>query len=177
MAQIACERLRNNTQAWLYFLRAFDNDILIWLQAVIDDPHRIDAITDFYRTDLDFVVGVDDSNLVNPLQLTDGTLRYEQRLLTRTRHRAHATVLSGPQHVAGIWKNTCEPDRAGFLIDLSISEIETPFVWICASVRQNQLELELSDTPVMLRFDQTTFSEFQILLLAEREIDFDRIDG
>src|SRR5436190_1695714 len=124
-------------RTWSYFLCAFDNDRFARLHSIFDDPHRANTIGHLNGPDFDLVTTAHNSDLIVALQLRDGALRHQQRLVFRTRHRADTSVLPGSQEIAGVWKNSRQPDGAGFLIHLPVREIETSFFRIGAAVRQD----------------------------------------
>jgi hypothetical protein len=59
---------------------------------------------------------------------------------------------------------------------LSIREIEFALVGISRSVGKDKLELEVVETPALFRLAQKRFRVAQVILLAEREINLDRIE-
>src|SRR5580693_4049861 len=63
------ERLGIHECAGAYFLHAFRDDLLSGMQPVRDNPPGTDTVADRYRTNADFVVAIDNRNLVAALEL------------------------------------------------------------------------------------------------------------
>src|SRR5918998_6453318 len=117
-------RLRVDRRAGSDFLRALCDDRLARLQALLDDPHRLDALADLDGAEADLVVAAHDGDLIAALQLRDGALRDEERLLPHAGHGAHAAVLTRAQSVPGIREDSREPDRARLLVHLPVGDEE-----------------------------------------------------
>ena len=94
-------------------LHAFDDDALAGFQAFVDDPQRADAVAQLHGPDGDFVVAIDDGDLIRALQFGDGALRNQQCALAGFAIDVRTLrVLPGPQNVSGIGKQPGQPDRA-----------------------------------------------------------------
>src|SRR5947207_1406491 len=150
-------RLRIYHRTRSYFLCAFDDDRFARLRSMFDDLHRAATIGLLNGPDFDLVTPTPNGDRIYALQLRDGSLRHQQRLVVGTRHRADTSTLPGSQDIAGIWKNSRQPDGAGFLIHLPVREIETSFFRIGAAVRQDQFQFQPCHTCSLLRFDQICF--------------------
>src|SRR5580704_14252643 len=98
-------------------------------------------------------------------------LRNKQRMVQRLDWNTHLAVLSGSQNIAGIRKQARGLNGARTLADLTPRESKPAFVWMNASVGENQLQRR----HWVCRF--SLFREPEIFLLAYRESDFDRVKG
>src|SRR5262249_38637343 len=170
------EGLRTNHCAGSYSLGAFHNHAFTRFQSLVDYPHRLDAIAGLDWPNADFVVGIDDRDLIGALQFCDRSLWNEQRPGLSTSHCAHLSVLPRTKNVSRVRKNSRESNRAGLFIHFSVRDEELPFLRIGCSVRKNQLQFEFFVRRVQLSLRRVVFSQGEILLLAESEVDLNRID-
>ena len=69
------------------------------------------------------------------------------------------------------------PPAPACLIDLAVRKKEAPALWIVGSVGEDQFKLNLDHTCTSSRFNQVALIKGKVLLLAESEKNFDRIDG
>src|SRR5579864_1977323 len=69
-------------------LHSFSNDSVSWIEPARDDPSVINPVGHSDRSNVNFVVGANDRNLVAPLQFRHGPLRNEQRPRLRPDYRA-----------------------------------------------------------------------------------------
>src|SRR5215831_12386357 len=97
----------------------FDDDPLVRLEALGDDPERADPLVGLHRAQVDGIVRLHDRDLVNALHVVDGALWDEQRVLPDV-HRAHLRVLAGAEHAARIRKDAARQHSAGLHVDLPI---------------------------------------------------------
>src|SRR5262249_21499510 len=169
-------RLRLNDHSRSDFYRAFGNNDVTCRETFLYHPQRSSAFADFHRTKRDLVVCSNNSDLIRTLQLRDCSLRHHQRILLETSNRAHFAILSGSQRVVWIRKNPGDANRACLRIYLSICEIEFAFVGISRAIGKNQFELQVVQTSALLGFAEKWLRVAQVILLAEREIDLDRIE-
>src|ERR1043165_1232791 len=160
---------RHHLHARLYPRETLGDDAVARLQAVLDDPVAADALPRLHRLDRDDVVGADDADLLDALQLVDGALRHDERGAADVGHGADARVLPGAQDVAGIREDADGRDRAGLDVDVAAGKGDVAFVREDAAVREDQLELGIAHGRVVL--------ELQVLLLADLVLHANGIDG
>src|SRR5207248_2159788 len=83
-------------------IHPLDDDPLPGVQPLRDEPEGADARVDLDRAHFDRVVGFDHRDLMDPLQILDGPLRDQERILPRLDDGPDLRVLAGAQHVPGI---------------------------------------------------------------------------
>src|SRR5271163_3621958 len=137
------ERLGIHLHAVTYFLYPFGNHAFALFQSVRNNPLGPNGFADFDGADAHLVLIVHDRNLIAPLQLRDGTLRYKQRIRLVADNRANLAITAGPQNISGIGEQPGDANCAGAHVDLAICEVEAALVRIIRAVRQNQLEAQI----------------------------------
>src|SRR5437879_1071550 len=86
-------------------IEALDDDPLARLQPLRDDPQGAHARARFHGPYLDRVVGLDDGDLMHPLDVLHGPLGDEERVLLHLDDGTNLRVLAGAQDVAVIGKD------------------------------------------------------------------------
>src|SRR3954468_20575013 len=99
---------------------AVDDDLLTGFQPGLDHPARADTRTERDIAHGDLVALAHDLQLVPVLELRDRPLRNEQRVGPDRRLRPDACALTGTKHVARIWKEHTQANRAHLGIDFAI---------------------------------------------------------
>src|SRR5437870_12297889 len=80
---------------------ALHDDPLAGLEPLGDDPERADARVHLDRPHVNRLVGPDDRHLVDALDVLDGALRNQQRILLHLDDGPHFRVLARAQDVPG----------------------------------------------------------------------------
>ena len=139
-----------------------------------DDPEGADALADLDLSKVHGLVGSDHRDLVDALHILDGPLRNEERAFLRVDDRAHLRVLAGAQEIARVREYSPDVDGAGRLPDRAVQDRDRPPVGVTRPVGQGDLEVVL---PLAVTAGyRAALAKSQILLLADRELDVDRID-
>src|SRR3954471_21905679 len=120
--------------------RGVDDHAIAGLQPLLDDPSAADPRPELYGAHGDVVVALGDPQLIAGLELGYGTLRHQQHLLAHRRLGADASVLTRPEHVAGIGKQGADPDRAHLRIHLAIDRLDAPLARIHRAVGEHQVQ-------------------------------------
>src|SRR5205809_6559966 len=128
--------------AGTYPVAALDDDPLAGLQPLGHHPQRANSHVDLDRADVDRVVGADHGDLMNALNVLDGTLRDQERGLLHLDDGADLRVLAGPQQVARVRKHPSREHGAAGDVHLSVESRCASRVGIDGAVGQNQLQLE-----------------------------------
>src|SRR5262249_44829145 len=131
---------------------------------------------DFDRPYTHFVITAHNGDTVAALQFGDGSLRNEKRAPFCAGHSPDPAIQTGPKRVPRVWEDAGQLDRACFLIDLTVCDEESPFLRISRSISQHQLQFEFLAGPVPGARLRVASAVVEIFLLAESEIDLDRID-
>src|SRR5277367_561234 len=98
------KRLGVHLHARAHLLYTLSDHSFAWLESVRNHPLVVDTVTDRDRSNVDFVVAVHRRDLISTLQLRDCSLRYKQRILLDSDHRANLGVPAGAQNISGIGK-------------------------------------------------------------------------
>src|SRR5579859_2085073 len=106
MALFPLERLRVDDRPRSNLLQSLDNHAFARFYAVADDPLFSDCVAQSGHSNRDSVGAIHHGDLVSALQVVDCLLRYQQSSARHLRGGPHSTVLSRPQAVAGIRKQT-----------------------------------------------------------------------
>src|SRR5262249_36648474 len=114
------------------------NDLVIWFQAMVDDPEGPYLFAGFDRAHGGLVVGSYDRDLEPTLKFFDRALRAQEGLLLGAGLGSHTAVLAWAQDVARIGKRCDEADRARVAIYLPVSPQDLALVRIYRAVRQDQ---------------------------------------
>src|SRR6266513_5843187 len=128
--------------AGAYPVASLDDDALAGLQPLGHHPQRANSHIDLDRADVDRVVGAYHGDLMNALNVLDGTLRDQERGLFHLDDGADLGVLAGPQQVARVRKHPSREHGAGGDVHLSVESRCAYRVGIDGAVGQNQLQLE-----------------------------------
>ena len=113
---------RGDLHAGPHLLRPLDDHELIGLEAALDHAQRVDLWAKDNGLHGHGAVGLEHHHLKRALQLRDGTLRHEQRVVLNPRRGAHATELTRAQQASRVWKRRRDPQRSGQGVDLSVRE-------------------------------------------------------
>jgi len=117
----------------------------------------------------------DYSDLITALQLTDGALRNKQRVALGCGYRTDATVLSRTQHVSGL--GNIPAMRIAPVLDQPGDPQRRNFPFPDMNFRRIELvQVRSGHAGAVPRLNQIALGKIQVLLLAESEIDLDRID-
>src|ERR1700733_3356588 len=111
-------------------LNSLNHDSVSRVQPVLDDPSVINPVAHSDRSNVNFVVGANDSNLVAALQLRDCALWDKQRPRLGPDYRADFGIASGSQNIVWIGKEPGDSYRSSGLVDLAVGKIKLPFVGI-----------------------------------------------
>src|SRR5207302_647264 len=136
-------------------------------QALVDHPQRADPVADLHVLDRDFVVGVDDRDLIIALQLAHSALRHQQSVLLYSHHCPNFGVLARPQNISWIGELTGQKNGSRALVDLTIGEKKSARMRMRRPIGQNQLELKAA------QFIHTS-RELEVLLFTDRKLGLDR---
>src|SRR6266498_2331215 len=172
-----CVRLRIYYCPRLDLLCSFYDNGLAGFQSIFDNPLCPAALANFDRAHFNLVIAADYGDLITALQFSDGALWNKQSVALGCGYRTDATELSRPQNISRIREYSGHADRAGLLINLAVRKEEASFFRIGASVGEDQFELDLDDAGAAPRFNEIALGKVKVLLLAEGEIDLDRING
>src|SRR5271169_3751878 len=112
-------------------LNSFNNDSVSGIEPVSDDPSVINPVAHSDRSNVNFVVGANNSNLVAPLQLRHCPLRNKQRPRLGPDNRTDFGIAAGSQNIVWIGKESGESNRSGGLVHLAIGKIKLSFMLIC----------------------------------------------
>jgi hypothetical protein len=85
-------------------LNPFRYDSIAGIQPARDDPSVIDPVAHSDRSNVNFVVGVYNRDLISPLQFRHRALGNKQRPRLGPDYGADFTVAPGPQNIVGIGK-------------------------------------------------------------------------
>ena len=88
----------------LGILQTADYHALAKNYALADDPFPVDGGTDLHRPNFDLVVIRDDSDLKIALKFGDGGFWHQQSVVQFAGYSLNSPILTGPKHIAGIWK-------------------------------------------------------------------------
>src|SRR5258706_1222136 len=121
-------------------LLAFRDDTFAGPQSFLNNPHSVDAVSNFDRADGNLAVLPDNVSLIAALQLCDSKLRHQQCAFLDPNHGANFPVLPGTQYIAGIGKERRQLNRARVLIHRAAREVEGALVRIRCSVSENELQ-------------------------------------
>src|SRR6266850_6784974 len=160
--------------AGFHSVDSLDDDPLARLQPLSNDPEGADALADLDRSKVHRLVGSDHGDLVDALLVQDGPLRNEQRAFFRVDDGAHLRVLAGAQEIARVREHAPDADSAGRRPDRAIQDRDRSPIGVRRSIGQGELEvvLPLAVTPSQ----RAALPQSQIFLLADRELDVDRVD-
>src|SRR3954452_25314123 len=172
-----CVRLRVYYRSRLDLLCSFHDNELAGFQSIFDNPLCPAALANFDRAHFNLVSAAYYGDLITALQFTDGALWNKQSVALRRRYRTDATELSRPQHVSRIKEYSSHADCACLWINLAVRKEEASLFRIGASIGEDQFELDLDNAGAAPRFNEIALGKVKVLLLAESEIDFYRING
>src|SRR5258708_37340207 len=158
--------------AGFHSVDSLDDDPLARLQPLLDDPEGADALSDLDLPKVHCLLGSDHRDQVHALLVQDGPLRNEQRLFPGSYEGAHLRVLAGAQEVARVREHSPDVDGAGRLPDRAVQDRGPPPVRVGRSVGQGELEVAL----LLAVAQRAALPPPQILLLADGELDVDRVD-
>src|SRR6266480_1929780 len=171
------KRLGVHQHARTNLLHAFGNHAVASLQPLGDNPIDADTLANLYRAHAHFVVAVHRRDLIAALQLGDSALRNKQCVLLDSDGRPNFAVPAGTQNISRIGELSGDPNCAGALIDLAVGKIDCPFVPIGGAVGQNKFETHALVRSLARGVCGEPPIPIEILTLADREINFDGIDG
>src|SRR5467141_2662618 len=77
-------------------VESLDDDPLAWLHPLLDDPEGADSLAELNLSHVHRLVGADHGDLMDPLQILDGSLRNKDRVLLEIDHGADLHELAGP---------------------------------------------------------------------------------
>src|SRR5256884_5141260 len=109
-------------------VESLDDDPLARLQPLFDDPERADSLAELNPSHVYRLVGADDGDLMDPLQVLDGSLRDKERVLPEVDYGAYLHELTGPQKLAGVREHSSEVDGAGRPPDVAVEDLRRPAV-------------------------------------------------
>src|SRR5438552_4018788 len=160
--------------AGFHSVDSLDDDPLARLQPLPDDPEGADALADLDGSKVHRLVASDHGDLVDALLVQDSPLRNEQRAFFRVADGAHLLVLAGAQEVARVWEHSPDADGAGRRPDRAVQDRDRPSVGVNRSVGEGDLEIILP--LAVTAAHKPALPQSQILLLADGELDVDRVD-
>ena len=138
-------------------------------QPLTDHPEVIDAFGHLHRPYIDLVIETHNRYLVASLEFRDRTLWHQQRPFLDHRLSTNPGELSGPENVTGVGEESGHLDRTGPHIHLAVRKGKGTLVRMDAPIRKNQIERHLLSASIL--------HVSQVILLAHRDIDFDRVNG
>ena len=97
--------------AGAHSLNPFRYDSVAGIQAARDDPSVIDPVAHGDGSNVNFVVGLYDRDLISPLQLRHRSLRNKQRPGLGSDYRANFGVTAGSQNIVRIRKKPGKSNR------------------------------------------------------------------
>src|ERR1700756_1052008 len=121
-------------------LNSFNHDFVSWIEPARDDPSVINPVAHSDRSNVNFIVGANHSNLVAALQFRHCALRNQQRPRLRPDDSADFGIAAGSQNIVWIGKEPGDSNRTGGLVHLAIGKIKLSLVGIRGAARQNQLK-------------------------------------
>src|ERR1700728_433509 len=124
------EWLGIHTHTTAHPLNSFDHDSVSGIEPVSYDPSVINPVAHSDRSNVDFVIGADDSNLVATLQLRDCPLGNKQGPRLGPDYRADFTIAAGSQDIVWIGKEPGDSNRSSGLVHLAVGKIKLSFVRI-----------------------------------------------
>ena len=157
-----------------HVLQAGDDDPLAGLEPLGDDPEGAHAWPDLDRADLHRVVRPDHAHLELPLHVLHGPLGHEERAGLQAGGGAHFGILAGPQQGLGIREHAPDAEGPRREADVAVQGIEPPTVGEGRAVDEDEIEGDVLHPPEGPRGGRVVA---QILVLAELEVDVDRIEG
>src|SRR5256712_2171590 len=160
--------------ASLYSVDSLDDDPLARLQPLPDDPEGADALADLDGSKVHRLVASDHGDLVDALLVQDGPLRNEQRAFFHADDGAHLRILAGAQEIARVWEHSPDADGAGRRPDRAVQDRDRPSVGVNRPVGEGDLEIILP--LAVTAAHKPALPQSQILLLADGELDVDRVD-
>src|SRR2546430_12289038 len=107
-------------------VESLDDDPLARPQPLLDDPERADSLAELNPSHVHRLVGADDGDLMEPLQVLDGSLRDKERVLPEVDYGAYLHELAGPQKLAGVREHSSAVDGAGRPPDLAAEDLGRP---------------------------------------------------
>src|ERR1700733_2834133 len=134
------EGLGIHVHARAHSLNPLRYDSVAGTQAARDDPSVIDPVAHSDGSNVNFVVGLYDRNLISPLQFRHRALRNQERAGLFADHSPHLAVAARSQNIVWVGEKSGDTNRAGGLVHLAVSKIKSSFVRIRRAFRQNQLE-------------------------------------
>src|ERR1700722_322311 len=111
-------------------LNSLHHDSVSGIEPVSDDPTAINPVAHRDRSNVNFVVGANDSNLIAALQLRHCPLGNKQGPRLNPDYRADLAIATGSQNIVWIGKEPCESNRSGALVHLAVGKIKLSFVGI-----------------------------------------------
>ena len=157
-------------------LEALRDDPIAGLDAVADHPERPVPRSHLDGSDLHDVVGLHDGDLVAPLDLLHGPLGDDERAEQVLGHGPDAGELSGTKEVVGVGEERFDLDGAGLRFDLPVHGRRLALVRKDVAVGEDQLERGRGAVVAGPAEVLDAVGEFKVLLLADREVDLDRVD-
>src|SRR5208282_1983907 len=124
------EWLGIHAYATAHSLHSFNHHSVSKVEPVRDDPSVINPVADGDRSNVDFVVGADDGNLVAALQLRHCPLRNQQRPRFGPDYCPDFAVAAGSQNIVWIGKKPGDSNRSGGLVHLAVGKIKASLVRI-----------------------------------------------
>src|SRR5580692_257017 len=117
------ERFRVHVRACAHSLNPFHYDPVPRIESAGDNPSVIDAISHSDGSNVDFIAGVDDGDLISALQLRYRALRNQQRPGLGSNYGTDFGVTARSQNIVRIRKEPCDSYRTGALVDLPVGKI------------------------------------------------------
>ena len=164
-------RLRIHDHALLYLLEPLHNHLVPRLQPLVNHPEAVDTFSRFYRSYIDFVSGAYNGDLIASLKLRHRSLGYQQGVFLDLAFGTDLGKLSGPNDISGIVEEGREFNRACLHIHLAVGKGKEPFIGMDLAGRKDQIQGNVLET------GPAVSDNLEVLLLADRDIDLDRIKG
>src|SRR5712692_10481089 len=159
-----------------HLLHALGNHAFALLQALSDNPLIADAVAHLDRANAHFAFAVHHRDLIAALQLRNCTLRDKQGALLHTARPPHFGIPAGAQNIAGVGKETCDPDRARALIYFAVCEVDAAWALVSPPVGQDEFKRLSFELRFPLLEGWKPPVEVEIVCLADSEIDLDGVD-
>ena len=105
-----------------------------------NNPHLTDAFPSLHGPDARLVVRPNHDHAVASLGLNHGSLRHQQSAFGHARDGSDAPEHAGTQDRPRVIERACYTNRSCFDIHLPIRKHDPAFVWIYASIREDQFQ-------------------------------------
>src|ERR1700722_19259859 len=158
------------------FLDALANDFFIGFETAGANSQGTDLLAKCDLAKAHGVVWINDSDLILALSFEYRSLRHKECTGLNVSTGADFRIHAGTKNIAGIGKKTLDYNSAGLDIDLAVGDVKVSGIWVSAVVSQDHREggLILGGSGLLMLLDFR--GETQILTLADREADLNRIE-